>query len=80
MVCIISNLLWYKDVRFLSPGLVNDVDVIDEDVLQAATEIWCGRQVRQVLLYYSSYIQLRGLKQSVTLIKPELKFTYVNIQ
>lgn len=61
MVCFKFHLSWYVDVRFFSLGLINDVDVIDEDVLQAAPEIRRGREVRQVFLYYAPYIQLRGI-------------------
>ena len=46
------------DVRFFSLGLVNDIDAVNEDIFQTASEIWCGREVRQVLLYYSTYIHL----------------------
>lgn len=49
-------LSWDTDVRFFSLSLVDDVDAIDEDVFQAAPEIWCGGQVRQILLYDTSYI------------------------
>ncbi len=57
MVCIKPPYLSRDaDVRFFSLCLVDDVDTIDEDVLQAAPEIWCGRQVRQILLYDTSYI------------------------
>ncbi len=54
---------WYKayllrdaDVRIFSPCLVNDIDVIEEDVLQAASKIWYGGQVRHIFLYDTSYI------------------------
>lgn len=57
MVCIkLPYLARDADVRLFSLCLVNDVDAIDEDVLQAAPEIWCGGQVRQILLYDTSYI------------------------
>lgn len=56
MVCINLYLSRDADVRFFSLSLVDDVDAIDEDVLQAAPEIWCGGQVRQILLYDTSYI------------------------
>lgn len=49
-------LSWDSDVRFISLSLVNDVDAIDEDVLQAAPEIWCTGQVMHILLYDTSYI------------------------
>lgn len=35
-----SYLSWDPDFRIFSLGLVNDVDSIDENVLQAASEIW----------------------------------------
>lgn len=53
---IIPYLSWDTDVRFFSLSLINDVDAIDEDVLEAAPEIWCGGQARQVWLYDPSYI------------------------
>lgn len=46
------------DVGIFSLGLVDDIDAIDEDVFHTAREIWCGREVRHVLLYYSSNIDL----------------------
>lgn len=51
-----SNPFWNTDVRFFSLSLVDDVDAIHEDVFQAALEIWCGGQVRQILLDDTSYI------------------------
>lgn len=55
---IIPYLSWDTDVRFFSLSLINDVDAVDKDVLEAAPEILCGGQVRQVWLYNPSYIQL----------------------
>lgn len=52
---IISYLSWDTDVRFFSLSLINDVDPIDEDVLEAAPEIWRGGQAGQVWLYDPSY-------------------------
>lgn len=49
---------WYADFRLFSLGLINDVDAVDEDIFQAASEVWCGREVGQVWLYYSTYIHL----------------------
>lgn len=46
------------NVRVFSPGLVDDVDAINEDIFETSSEIWYGRQVRQIWLYYSSYIHL----------------------
>lgn len=51
-----SNLSWDPDFRVFSLGLVDDVDSIDEDVLQAAPEIWGRGQVGQILLYDASDI------------------------
>lgn len=56
MVRMKPYLSWNADFRFFSLGLVDDVDVIDEDVLQAAPEIWCSGQVRQIFLYDSTDI------------------------
>ena len=50
------NLWWDTNVRIFSLSLINDVDTIDVDIFQAAPEIWCGRQVRQILLYDTSHI------------------------
>lgn len=44
------------DFRFFSLGHVDDVNAIDEDVFQAAQEIGCSGQMRQVLLYDTSDI------------------------
>lgn len=46
------------DVGIFSLGFVDDIDAIDEDVFHTAREIWRVREVRHVLLYYSSYIDL----------------------
>lgn len=75
-----TNLARYTDLRFFSLGLVNDVNAIDEDIFQAPPKILCCRQVRQILLYYSSYIHLRGIEQeSAVLIKPECSLMLTNI-
>lgn len=36
----LSYLSWDADFRIFSPGFVNYVDSIDENILQAAPEIW----------------------------------------
>lgn len=48
------------NVRFFSLGLVDDIDAINEDILKTSSEIWNGREVRQVWLNYSSDIHLNG--------------------
>ena len=58
-ICRKPYLSGNADFRFFSLSHVNYVDTVDEDILQAAPEIWCSGEVRQVLLYYSSHIQLR---------------------
>lgn len=58
MVCVKSHLSRDADFRLLSLSHVDDVDAIEKDVFKAAPEIRCGRQVRQILLYDTSDIQL----------------------
>lgn len=43
-------LSWDTDFRVFSLSFVNYVDSVDENVLQAAPEIWGWGQVRQILL------------------------------
>ena len=56
MFCVKPHLSWDADFRLFSLSHVDDVDVIDKDVFKAAPEIWCGGQVRQILLYDTSNI------------------------
>lgn len=52
-------LLRNADFRVFSLGLIDDVDVVDEDVFQTAPEVRCGGQVGQVLLYDTPDVQLQ---------------------
>jgi len=58
----------------LSLGHVDDVDPVDEDVLQAAAEVWRGGEVRYVLLDHTTNIQLKEIGQWQS---PGLKYNWL---